>query len=192
MQQIILGEQSQSVVLEAGYALKISAASQWTSVRVRLPEIKTFTGDGVWNIPLGSLKIFGPFPTVRQYTLDAIGAGGKITYEIYKAPYKTATEIGNIESVTGSFRLKNEDNGKVFRCEDTSNVTVTVSANLIEGFNVGFIQWASGTITLASDTGVTKRAGGSATSAQYQRGSLIVARNADNASAEYVVGGDFV
>lgn len=192
MQQVILGEQSRSVVLEAGYALKISAASQWTSVRVRLPEIKTFTGDGVWNIPLGSSKIFGPFPTVRQYTVDAVGGGDKITYEIYKASYNAATEIGNIESFTGSFRLKNEDNGKVFRCEDAGNVTITVPSNLIEGFNCGAVQWSTGTITWAFTNGAVKRAGGSATSAQYQRGSLIVLKNVDGASAECVVGGDFV
>ncbi|MFT4121070.1 hypothetical protein [Bradyrhizobium sp.] len=191
MQKTVLGEQSQSVTLEAGYTLKISAASEWTSGRLRLPEIRTLTGKGVWNIPLGSSKTFGPFPTVRRYTLDALGAGGKISYEIYKAPYDIATQVGNIESFSASFALQNEDNGKVFRCDSASNVTVAVPADLMEGFNVGFVQWDAGTITLASEPGATKRAGGSATSSQFQSGSLIVLKNTDGASAEFKVGGDF-
>lgn len=192
MQQVILGGQSQSVILEAGYALKVSAASQWTSARLRRPEITTLTGDGVWTVPLGASKQFGPFPKPVQFIVDAVGGGDKVTYDIFKAPFNAATEVGNIEGFTGSFTLKNEDNGKVFRCDDASNVTITVPNSLIEGFNVGFVQWAAGSITLTAASGATKRAGGSATSAQYQRGSLIVIKNTNAASAEYVVGGDFV
>lgn len=105
--------------------------------------------------------------------------------------YPIATQVGKIERFSGNRTLSPDDNGRVFRGEDSSNVTVTVPNNLGEGFTVGFVQYASGTITLSAGSGATKRAGGTATSAQYQRGSLIVTKNADGASAESFVGGDF-
>jgi hypothetical protein len=99
--------------------------------------------------------------------------------------------LEKIEPFTGNRARSQDDNGRILRCEDSGNVTVTVSNFLMEGFNVGFAQWGSGTITLSAGSGATKRAGGTATAGQYQHGSLIVVKNSDGASAEYIVSGDF-
>jgi hypothetical protein len=179
---------SQKIVLEAGYTLTVLSKNLATGVVRKIGN--NLTGYQLTNIAAGQSKKFGPFPTSREYSIEA-SAADFLTYTIAKPGFSAATEVGNIEGFTGSFALKNEDNGKIFRCDDSANVTITVPNTLMEGFNVGFAQWSTGTITLASDTGATKRAGGAATSSQYQSGSLVVLKNADGASAEYKVGGDF-
>ncbi|MCK1286579.1 hypothetical protein IVB41_21905 [Bradyrhizobium sp. 44] len=104
---------------------------------------------------------------------------GTISYSIDKPTMNYATQLGNIESISAAFTLHEFDNGKVFRHEGNNNITVIVSNDLPPGFNVGFIQNSTGTITIASASGANKRAGGSATSAQYQSGSLVVFANTD-------------
>jgi hypothetical protein len=104
---------------------------------------------------------------------------------------KYENRFGHVIPFKGNFTLVNEQNGAIFRCDDGSNVTVTIPRNLMEGFNVAFAQWAAGTITLSAASGAINRAGGTATSAIYQHGSLIVVKNSNNASTEFVVGGDF-
>lgn len=110
--------------------------------------------------------------------------------------YDYSTGRVNIETFTSSFTLKNEDIGKVFRYEGTSNAVVTVGNDLHAGFSCGFIQYASGTITIAGGAHAAKVAGGSATSAQYQSGSVIVTKRTGGnfgvvADIDYMVGGDF-
>ena len=48
-------------------------------------------------------------------------------------------------------------NGKIFRYDGSGNVNVTVPATLPVGFNVGFVMFGTGTITLVAGTGATNR-----------------------------------
>lgn len=110
--------------------------------------------------------------------------------------YDYSTGRVNIVPFSASFTLTNEDIGKVFRYEGTANAAVSVPNDLHSGFSCGFIQYSSGTITIASGPHATKVAGGSATSAQYQAGSVIVTKRTGGnfgvvADIDYVVGGDF-
>ncbi|QOZ69192.1 hypothetical protein [Bradyrhizobium arachidis] len=105
---------------------------------------------------------------------------------------------GRVEIVpfTASFTLRNEDIGKAFRYEGATNASVTVPNDLHSGFSCGFIQYSTGTITIVSGAHATKVAGGSATNAQYQSGSLIVTKRSGGnfgvvADIDYLVGGDF-
>lgn len=92
---------------------------------------------------------------------------------------------------TGDRTLTAEDDGKVLRCDDASNVTITVPADLPECFSVVFLMWSTGTITVEAGSGATKRSDASELSTQYQSGALLVTRNADDASAEFVLNGGF-
>ncbi|PSO29847.1 hypothetical protein [Bradyrhizobium sp. MOS002] len=92
---------------------------------------------------------------------------------------------------TGDRTLSLDDNGKILRCDDGSNVTVTVPGALPECFNVGFIMMGGGTVTLSAGSGATNRSSGTTLSTQYQKGSLLVARNTNDAAAEYLTSGDF-
>lgn len=110
--------------------------------------------------------------------------------------YEYSTGRINIEAFTSSFTLKNEDIGKVFRYEGTTSATVTVPNDLHAGFSCGFIQYSTGAISIASGAHAAKVAGGSATSAQYQSGSVIVTKRTGGnfgvvADIDYMVGGDF-
>lgn len=105
--------------------------------------------------------------------------------------YNTAALRGNIVPFTGSFTLTRSDEGKIFRCDDASNVTVTVPGDLYEGFNCGFMMYAAGTVTLAADIGAANKSGKTALLTQYQAGSLMVAKSVGFKSHEFLVGGDF-
>ncbi|WP_426615747.1 hypothetical protein [Bradyrhizobium sp. McL0616] len=110
--------------------------------------------------------------------------------------YDYSTGRVKIVPFTASFTLTNDDVGKAFRYEGTTNATVTVPNDLHVGFSCGFLQYASGTIAIAAGAHATKVAGGSATSAQYQSGSVIVTKRSGGvfgvvADIEYMVGGDF-
>ena len=109
--------------------------------------------------------------------------------------YQYATLRGNIIPFTGNFTLRNEDAGKIFLCNDTANVTVTVPRDLIDGFNVGFVMYSTGTVTLAAAAGVVNKSGKTALSTQYQAGSLMVMKRIGPDGVlgghEFLVGGDF-
>ena len=77
------------------------------------------------------------------------------------------------------------------RNDSASNLTVTVPNNLPTGFNVSFSPWSTGSITLSPASGATNRSAKTALSAQYSQGALLVVKNADAASAEYVASGAF-
>lgn len=105
--------------------------------------------------------------------------------------YDYAALRGNIVSFTGSFTLSRSDAGKVFRCDDTANVTVTVPGDLEEGFNCGFLMYNTGTVTIAAGLGAVNKSGKTALSTQYQSGSVFVSKAAGFKSQEFLLGGDF-
>lgn len=92
---------------------------------------------------------------------------------------------------TGNFTLAVDDDGKIFRCDDPSDVTVTVPGTLPECFSAAFSTSDAGKVTIAAGSGAAKRSSASALNSQYQWGSVLVAKNADDNSAEFVLGGDF-
>lgn len=132
---------------------------------------------------------FGPFPTPRRYAV--LASGTPTTYQFANEDHPFYALKGNIEPFTGSKTLSPLDNGKIFRCEDASNVTITVPASLPKGFNVGFATWSTGTITVSAGTGATKRSPKTALSSQYAVGSIVVMKNTGGGAAEFVLGGDF-
>lgn len=148
------------------------------------------SGIRITKVLAGNSYSFGPFGSSRTYSIEP--SGGKLTYSVSVEGNQYATQRGNIEPFTGSFALKSDDMGKVFRCDDTANVTITVPNDLPQGFNCGFIMYGTGTVTLAMASGAVNRSAKTALSTQYNRGSLIVAKQvtASNA-AECLIGGDF-
>jgi hypothetical protein len=189
MNTILVG-QSYPVELISGLTLVVTAAASSTG---RIKRHSNSVGsplvqDWFLSIPAGETRQFGPFPTIRRYTVEC--QTGSISYDVVKLDNDLATQFGNLQKFTGNLTLSPEDNGKLLRCEDGSNVTVTAPATLPEGFNIGFLMWAAGTVTVAAGAGATNRSSKTALSTQYQVGSLIVAKNAGGA-AEFVLGGDF-
>jgi hypothetical protein len=105
--------------------------------------------------------------------------------------YDYAALRGNIVPFTGSFTLSRSDAGKIFRCEDTANVTVTVPGDLLEGFNCGFIMYSTGTVTIAAGTGASNKSGKTALSTQYQSGSVLMSKRTADGQHDFLLGGDF-
>lgn len=97
----------------------------------------------------------------------------------------------NFEPFTGDRTLTADDNGNFLRCDDDEDVTITVPADLPETFSCGLAMWGEGTVTVEAGSGATKRSSTSELATQYQAGSVIVLKNADNESAEFILGGDF-
>jgi hypothetical protein len=77
---------------------------------------------------------------VRQCR-DGFGGvdGDSLNYDIRTCLLDYATQLGNLEGFTGSFPIKNEDNCKVFRCDDTSNVIITLSEQPHSRFQLRFL-----------------------------------------------------
>lgn len=99
------------------------------------------------------------------------------------------TSTGVIEVLSENKTLTPSDNGKIFRVDANTAYTVTVAANLPEGFNVGLAQWGTQAITIASGSGATNRTSTTATSARYKMLSvLIMKNNVGLTAAEYLVG----
>jgi|tagenome__1003787_1003787.scaffolds.fasta_scaffold19713177_1 hypothetical protein len=110
--------------------------------------------------------------------------------------YNYATDRGLIVPFTGNLSITRNDEGKIFLCTDTSNVSVSIGTDLHTGFNVGFVMYSTGTITLAASPHVVNRSGKTVLSTQYQTGSLMVMQRTGGnfgvtADIEYLTGGDF-
>jgi hypothetical protein len=137
----------------------------------------------------GSTLMLGPWTHPRRYRVDA--TVGVVSVAVSTPAVQYSTLLGKMESFTGNRTLDFNDNGRLLRCEDASNVTVTVPNNLAEGFNVGLLMFGTGSVTISAGSGATNRSSTSALSTQYQVGSLIVARNSTGSGAEFVLGGSF-
>jgi hypothetical protein len=118
-------------------------------------------------------------------------AGARVTVAAVSGTANYTVYYTDVVPFTGNRTLSLDDNGKVLRCDDTSNVTITVPADLPECFTCGFMMWSTGTITVAAGSGATKRSSASALSTQYSSGAMLVGKNADGASAEFVLSGGF-
>lgn len=95
--------------------------------------------------------------------------------------------LGRVVPFSGTAVTIDQDmSGMLLRSDGNSPVTVTVPSTLPVGFNMGFIMYGTGTLTLAPGAGATNRSGKTALAAQYQSGSIFVAK-----VGEYIVGGDF-
>lgn len=97
---------------------------------------------------------------------------------------------GKVFPLSGSYTLSQSDNGKLFRSDSASNITLTIPAGLSEGFTVAVAMFGAGTVTASAGAGATNRSSKSALSTQYQVGSILVMKNTGSA-AEFVLGGDF-
>lgn len=109
--------------------------------------------------------------------------------------YNYATDRGLIVPFTGNLVITRNDEGKIFRSDDTNNITVAVPNDLHDGFNIGFITCSTGTITLVAGPHVTNRSNKIALSSQYQSGSLMVIKRSGGLGVlgdiEFMTGGDF-
>jgi hypothetical protein len=100
--------------------------------------------------------------------------------------------LATVADAGHNYTLKHSDIGNVFRNDDATNYTVTVPSTLIGGFSAGFLQYSTGTITLSAGLYAVNKSAKTATSAQFARGSVFVAKqNAADTKAEFLVGGDF-
>lgn len=88
--------------------------------------------------------------------------------------------------VASSRALTMDDNGTILRAD--AGVTLTVPATLPTGFSCSAAQWGAGTVTIAAGSGAANRSSTTASSAQYSLLSVLVVKNSDGNSAEYIVG----
>lgn len=140
----------------------------------------TIEGGRTWWLRAGDKRrLVLPDPAKRVIVTALSGTANYTVYYTDVVPF------------TGNRTLSLDDNGKVLRCDDTSNVTVTVPRDLPECFTCGFMMWSTGTISVAAGSGATKRSSTSALSTQYSTGALLVGKNADDVSAEFTLSGGF-
>jgi hypothetical protein len=178
-----------TVILEVGDVLTVTADALSSGLvrRNSQPGVQR-TGPQSKPVPSANSRAFGPFPTVRHYSIEP--AAGTLSYVVGRGDYDYSTLLGNVEGFTGSITLEPEDNGKLLRCDDASAVTITVLNTLPVGFNIGFTQWGAGSVTIAAGASATSRSTASSASAQYKIGTVLVVKNSDGASAEFTVNGE--
>jgi hypothetical protein len=107
----VIGGRSEIVELAAGLTLTVASEDVFSSGLVRV--MSTTRANRITNVPINSIVSFGPFPTDRLFSIEA--NGGKLVYSVAKLGFDYATQRGNVEPFIGSFTLKAEDNGKLFR-----------------------------------------------------------------------------
>jgi hypothetical protein len=95
-----------------------------------------------------------------------------------------------IAELTDSITLTTSYTGKVIVIEKATATAVTVPATLPAGFNCAVAQWGAGAVTFTAGSGATNRTGLTAIPDQYGMASVVVLRNSDGSSAEYIMGGD--
>jgi hypothetical protein len=182
---------TERITLNAGTTIAIAAAAN-SSGRVRRQNNANggiIAQDWFRTLAAGDTIRLGPYPVSKHYEIET--QLGSLTYTFSNPDNDFATQLGNVEKFAGSITLTAEDNGKLFRCEDASNVTVTVPNNLPEGFNAGFLMWGAGTVTIAAGSGATNRSTTTALTTQFDMGSLIVGKNSTGSAAEFALGGAF-
>jgi hypothetical protein len=181
----LASEPTRTTELTNGLTMTVTAATNSAGKLYHLDQtnivLETF------SLAASQSMTFGPFPTIRKYRLEC--SAGSLSYQFSKPDFDYSTQLGNVEGFTGNRTLTLSDNGKLLRCDDASAVTITVPNAMPTGFNVGILQWGAGTVTVAAGSGATKRTSASALSAQYAAGSIVIAKNVDGASAEFVLGG---
>ncbi|MCJ9731292.1 hypothetical protein [Bradyrhizobium sp. PRIMUS42] len=170
----------------------MSSVSQGNSITIMVPADRTLEvstageasvtieGGRTWWLRAGDKRRLVLPDPAKRVTITAIS--GTATYTIFYT---------DVVPFTGNRALSLDDNGKVLRCDDTSNVTITVPRDLPECFTCGFMMWSTGTITVAAGSGATKRSSASAISAQYSSGAMLVGKNSDGAAAEFILSGGF-
>lgn len=179
-----------TVTLEVGETMRVVADANSNGIVRRSGDRAGFQRSGVQqqSIPAGATRIFGPFPSIRHYSIEV--AVGSLTYTSTIDDFAYSTIFANVEGFSGNRTLMDGDNGKLLRCDDGSAVTITVPNNLAEGFNIGVAQWGAGAVTIAAASGATKRSAAASPSAQYKVGALLVVKNSDGASAEFTFSGE--
>lgn len=182
---------TEAIQLQPGEVLTVTADAVSSGTLRRRSDSHGVQLSGANSQPIvaSGKRVVGPFGTVRRYTIEV--SAGSLTYTIGAKDLTFSTFRGNVEGFTGNRTLVADDNGKILRCDDASPVTITVPNDLPDGFNVGASMWGAGTVTVAAASGATKRSTTTALNTQYGVGSIIVMKNVDNASAEFVLGGDF-
>lgn len=179
------------ITLDPGMTMIVTADAQSSGLvrRSGSPGSALSAGSLIQNIAASGKSIFGPFGTPHHYTLEP--AAGKLTYTLSVDDFPHSVMLQNVEAFTGNRTLRDEDNGKFLRCDDSSNVTITVPNSLVEGFNMGFGMWSTGTVTISAGSGATKRGSAAALGTQYQTGTLIVVKNTTGILAEFTLAGQF-
>lgn len=177
--------------LQPGDTLTVSADANSSGLVRRMRgdgAADSLTGSQIQTVPSASSRIFGTFPTLRNYQIEP--SVGTLTYIVTQLNHDYATQRLNVEAFTGARTLRFEDNGKALRCDDGSAAAITIPNDLAEGFNVSVSQWGAGAVTFAAASGATKRSSTSGVTAQYGTVFVKVIKNTDGVSAEFVLGGD--
>lgn len=109
--------------------------------------------------------------------------------------YNLANCRGFVVPFKGNLTVTRDDEGKIFRCDDPSDVSVTIANDLEIGFNCGFATYNTGKVTLAASPHVNNRSARTVLSTRYQAGSLMVLDRTGGqgiyGDIEILVGGDF-
>jgi hypothetical protein len=181
MSQTVTAPGRNVVALDANQIITISPAANASG---RVGRIGDLPGDGENASAYGTLtasttKVVGPFINPTRHAIEL--SAGTATYAVSTPNPAYRTLLGRMDGFTGNRTLTADDNGKILRCDDASNVTITVPNSLAEGFNVGFAMFGAGTVTISAGSGATNRSSTSALSTQYQVGSLLVCRVARDA-----------
>ncbi|MCK1314011.1 MULTISPECIES: hypothetical protein [unclassified Bradyrhizobium] len=188
------GEISKTI-LNAGDILIVRSDSNWVSGVVR-----DASNQAAVISPNSKIAI-GPYPDVRQFSIEAAPnsiQGEPLMYSVGNSRRDDATEVvfarssSNVRSFSASFTLDATYDKFDLVYNASTNVTVTVPANLPQGFKVKFIGTnLTGNITIAAGAGATNR-DGQTTLASGKNGTLTITRqSAKNDAAQYALSGDF-
>jgi hypothetical protein len=145
---------------------------------------------GANSLSAGATIVLGPWTANKRIRVEISRASETSVVSVPTNPFSVL--FGKVDSFVGNRVLISDDNGRLLRCDDSSNVIITVPNNLLEGFNIGFLTWGTGTLTISAGSGATNRSSTSGLHFQFNAGSLVVAKNANGISAEFILGGDFV
>lgn len=185
----LIAGQSLRVALDPGKVLTIVSGPATTAIVRGIATPGENVAAPSMPMTASKTKNYGPFTAPRTFQIEV--TTGSVTVDTVDAGQMAfATLRGNVEAVDASFTLRADDNGKIFRSEAGADITITVPPDLPEGFNVGASKWGVGNVIFAAGTGATARSVSLTVSTLYSVGSLMVMKNANGVSAEFVTGGD--
>lgn len=126
----------------------------------------------------GDVAVYGPYPYDTSFVLT-----GDATFSLSSAP---AFEV---DVISEDRALRQEDATKLLRA--TAAVTITLPADLPQGYIATVLREGSGAVTFAAGSGATvnKSASALTIASQYDSVSATVYANTDGASALWVLSG---
>src|SRR5258708_5169332 len=104
------------LALEPGETLVVTADALSSGLVRRVTQSGgNRTGLNEQTVQASGTRIFGPFPTVRHYSIET--ALGALVYDVTVHQFGRSVLFANVEGFTGSRTLRQGDNGKLLRCD---------------------------------------------------------------------------